>query len=1162
MDTHWNDNCVAARRLRRSGRIFNRRRLRRSSQRILTLLLTATTTLANCLVYADDRPCFLSLPGCAERCSVCPSTAAAHSVRMPYQPAPDESMVNDPTTAPPWHLTIHEAVQIALSNSQVVRNLGLQRAQASDIDEIRAVITTYDPLAAAATADAQWGIFDPLWTTSMDWDHRDLPPGTSFSGGGPTPPRLDTAVFDSGISQLLPSGGQIRAEYVTQYLLNPDHPIGLVPNPQYFSYSQFGVDQPLCQGLGVNVTMAPIRIAAAQAEQTDWRFKQEVLALVRSVETSFWALYAQEQNLKVIDEVLPMFGETVRIRQQQSQANAGTESEVAQARSDLLLYQQQRLDVLSMIAEQQLVIRNLLGLALDDNRYMALVAVPAKTPPLEPLGAAVATAIDRRPDVLRQRLAVYVAQQQTVIARDQLRPRLDFNAFWRINGLGEDVGDSVDSVSDDKFTDWHMGFAFQVPLGRRQAKGNLRAAQLTIEREQAFLEQTAHQASYEVADAYRRATWLSQQQQVADDRIAALGQWNTGAKAQFDNPPAGMSTILALQLYLQNLRDTIDATEKSNAIMADFNSALARLEEVKGTLLESELVQVAGDGTDQLPEGLPSPKIQVPDSMMPQVPENATPSPPSTPPTPPSLPSPPAGSDGGASSDPANNLPAAPMSVAVAPSSPVRLPEITPTTPAPTAPAPVAAAPAAVAKTGDPTPTRPSPIATVPTAPIRTPESTIAPPAPIAASPAETRVQSETTAAPPTPTASVPIASAPNDTLKVPESVMPSQPPTGVATQAPSYAPPSQATIARAPETAIRLPESMKPSPTPVADISRATVAHPDSTLPTQPPVADFNTSIRVPDSMLPGPKEYPSAALEAPSAPIVAAIGPAPVANDANGSLQVPDSMLPSSAAAVSPPAQSGRWYSRGPSAAVALAGKVGIRVPDSMMPGPKEVATAPATIEPQRVADAPSRSPAQAAAPIGSIRVPDSMMPGPKDVAMAPAAIEPQRVAYAPSYGPSQAAEPIGSIRVPDSMMPGPKEVATAPATIEYQSVANVPSHAPAQAAEPIGSIRVPDSIMPQSAGATTNFAARLPATNAATPTTTQVAAAPYSPMRLPDSMLPSPSTNGPSAPAQTNGGPSDAWPSDALRPAEPMRMPESMLPESAATAARTSWQSTIVR
>lgn len=621
------------------------RRSRKPARAILILWLSVASTFGNCTVLAYDRPTFLGVPycpSCEARCGVCPSEVAARCVPIHISPEANAQLVADPTSAERWTLTIHDAVQIALSNSEAIRNLGLQQAQSSDMDRIRSVITRYDVPAAVAAADAQWGIFDPVLTTSMEWYKQDIPPGTSFAGIGARPPRLDTAEFDTSITQLLPTGGQFRAEYVTDYLLNPDHPVNLDPNPQYFTYSEFGITQPLCQGRGPEVTMSSIRIAAAKAEQTDWRFKQEVLALVRSVQTTYWALYAQQQNLKMIDEVLPMFREIVRIREQQSQASAGTEAEVAQARSNSLLYEQRRLETLSLIAEQQLVLRNLMGLPLNDSRYMVLIAAPAKTPPLETLSDAVNTAINRRPDILRQRLAVYVAQQTTIVAGDKMRPRFDFGAFWRINGLGEDLGSSIEQMDDNRYNDWQMGFAFQMPLGRRQARGELRAAQLTVQKERALLDQAAHQTSYQVADAYRRAIWLGQQQQVADARVVALRQWRAGAKAQFENPPPGMTTTNALQLYLENLRELMDASSQSNAILSDFNSALSRLEEVKGTLLEREMVEVAGDGTNELPPGLPVPSLKTPESMLPEPGQGAKPSQPapaqpqSAPATPPS----------------------------------------------------------------------------------------------------------------------------------------------------------------------------------------------------------------------------------------------------------------------------------------------------------------------------------------------------------------------------------------------------------------------------------------------------------------------------------------------------------------------------------------------
>lgn len=528
----------------------------------------------------------------------------------------DEGMDGSPRQ---WRLTIYEAVQVAIGNSEAVRNLGLVEA-ASKNDIVRSVITSYDPLEAANEADAQWGIFDPLWTTSMQWDRMDIPPGTSFSGIGTRPPQLDTADFMSSIEQLLPLGTRVRVDWVTDYLFNPQKPPGLSPNPQYFSYTQVGLTHPLLQGSGVDVTMAPIKIASAQAEQTDWQFKQEMLALVRSVETTYWGLYAQRENLAAIEQILPALRETVRLRSQQAGANLGAASDVSRARSDLLLYEQRRLETLSRVAEQQLVLRNLMGLEPNAAMEILPLAAPQTSLPTQTLQEAVIEAANRRPDVLRQRLAVFIAQQERLLADNALKPRLDLTGFWRMNGLGEDLGQSYSVQTNNDYRDWELGVFFQIPLGRRQGFANLRAADYRISRERALLEQTVHQASFEVADVYRRIDWLQQQRAIVVERNAALSEWRNGVQAQFENPPPGVSPAFALEVYLQNLRDGLETAISSNALAADYNSALARLEEVKGTLLDRRFVEIAGDPTSELLENLPPAELQLPDSILPAPP--------------------------------------------------------------------------------------------------------------------------------------------------------------------------------------------------------------------------------------------------------------------------------------------------------------------------------------------------------------------------------------------------------------------------------------------------------------------------------------------------------------------------------------------------------------
>lgn len=1076
---------------------------------------------------------------------------------MHAPPMPNAQLITNPTAADRWLLTVHDVVQIALANSRVVRNLGLQQAQSSDIDKIRAVITQYDPAAAAAQAEAQWGIFDPVLGTTMQWYHQDIPPGVSFSGIGARPPRLDTADFDASISQLLPTGGTFRADYITQYLLNPDHPVNLDPNPQYFTYSQFGLNQPLLQGSGSAVTLAPIRIASAKAEQTDWRFKQEILALVRSVETAYWSLYAQQQNLKAIDNVLPMFREIVRIREQQSQAAAGTETEVAQARSDMLLYEQQRFATLSLIAEQQLVLRDLMGLSLDDNRYMVLVAVPAKTPPLEPLATAVDIAVNRRPDILRQRLAVYVAQQETVVAGDKMRPILDFGAFWRINGLGEDLGSSIEQMDDNRFNDWQIGLGFQVPLGRRQAKGNLRAAQLTIEKQRALLDQAAHQTSYEVADAYRRTIWLAQQQRVADDRVAALTQWGVGAKAQFENPPSGMSTTNALQLYLQNLRDLMDAIGQVNAIMSDFNSALARLEEVKGTLLERELVEIDGDGTSQLPPDLPVPQLEPTDSALPP-PSNEPPAP-ATPPAAPATESAPRNSDSSQTYprlEQAQPIQPAPINSPVQPNSPPgsggqvqQMPSVIPQAEQPVTSSPVnrPSSPYANLK-----PDAVAPAPTQPAAPAPAQELATAPPTP--AEPPSPRLT--TKAAERLSTARTMVGKKlhdlsasvhrpkfePKSQLSLPESVRPAPPEVAQLPTPPMVAEP--AAPAQAPEIALRTTPGTERAARPIARAARGSgnLQMPASVVPESPSDA---TEVYVIDQQAPEKRvsSEPSVVAEAPRtmlapsyqwqpmepmeatpltsvlAPNVAAQGNTARINGpvAQRPLQLPDSLQPTTEVVATPamvPAPSYQWQPMEPMDVTPL----------SSVPVPQLTAHVNAAPMNALVAQRP-------------LQLPDSVQPT-TEVVAAPLTMP----------TPSYQWQPMPPMDVtPLSNVPAPK----------FSAQVNT---APMNAATAQRPLQLPDSLQPMPEAATASSARPTGAIPLAHDES--FASQPLTLIQLPESVLPEQQSVSQPAPIRhANAIPIQNRNAQRQVPTQ-VQLPESMLPSVPSTATRTSWQPTAIR
>ena len=153
--------------------------------RCLMLATFSVTTFASTPQgFADPRPFIPPLASC-HNYGVCPSRTAA-CIGLPYIPACDPAVNGGAAAGPAWNLTLQEAVNTAMANSEAVRNLGLVEA-ASKNDIVRSLITTYDPMEADALAAAEWGIFDPVFTVEALWDRQNVPPGTSFSGIGNRP---------------------------------------------------------------------------------------------------------------------------------------------------------------------------------------------------------------------------------------------------------------------------------------------------------------------------------------------------------------------------------------------------------------------------------------------------------------------------------------------------------------------------------------------------------------------------------------------------------------------------------------------------------------------------------------------------------------------------------------------------------------------------------------------------------------------------------------------------------------------------------------------------------------------------------------------------------------------------------------------------------------
>src|SRR4029079_3520733 len=64
---------------------------------------------------------------------------------------------------------------------------------------------------------------------------------------------------------------------------------------------------------------------------------------------------------------------------------------------------------------------------------------------------------------------------------------------------------------------------------------------------------------------------------------------------RFLTPAAGVSLLQALDIYSRSIQASVTATKNAAELLAQYNTALARLEESKGTLLDEHGIYIYGD---------------------------------------------------------------------------------------------------------------------------------------------------------------------------------------------------------------------------------------------------------------------------------------------------------------------------------------------------------------------------------------------------------------------------------------------------------------------------------------------------------------------------------------------------------------------------------------
>lgn len=376
-------------------------------------------------------------------------------------------------------------------------------------------------------------------------------------------------------------------------------------NPNFNSTVNLTVTQPLMRGFGREIQTAQIVISQNDYKISQEQFRQQVWTTVRTVYRAYWALVIAESNLQT--RILALDLAQQQLNRNRIQVEIGTLAPIETIQAE----QQVASEELAVTRAQQTLddaeddLKRLVNIEAATVTGWRINIVPTTEPPLDKrpvdLDEAIRTAIDNDPVLRQEALRLDSQSLNLKVARDALRPQLNFTGSLQLSGTGGDFlirgggfgssevseiqeggfGDALRTMFSGDFYNWTVGLQVQFPINNWVAKARHAQATIAQRRIVVTVADREQELRINVTKAARQVTSGARQvEQAATARELAQRQLD----AEQRKFAVGTTTNFEV---LRFQRDLVTAQTSELQAILDYVNSLADLEQLKGTLLES-----------------------------------------------------------------------------------------------------------------------------------------------------------------------------------------------------------------------------------------------------------------------------------------------------------------------------------------------------------------------------------------------------------------------------------------------------------------------------------------------------------------------------------------------------------------------------------------------
>jgi len=497
-----------------------------------------------------------------------------------------------PADAPIVRLPLQEIIQRVAAHNKEARVAGYEPS----IEETRQI-----------EADAR---FDPSFFLNGTYEVQRLlspTPGTTIDPNEP-PREFRTLSGQAGIRQLLPTGAQAEYNYKVQQIQQTTPPGSVTPavSPYYLDELQLKLTQPLLRDFGTEVNRARIVISRNNRRISLLEFRKTLEQQLFEAERSYWQLVQAEREVAIQQDLLDRSLQTYTILK--NRFDAGLDVSRIQVTQAGTFVESQRA-VLIRAKSRVGTLSDQLKRFMNDPDFLPAgpeIILPADSPIVDridfELPDLIDTALDFRLELGQQILRIRTAEITQEVARNNLLPQLNFTGSLTISGIGINVGQALKDERQWDNLSSSLALELEVPLGNRAARAIYRRVEL--QRLQA-MEQYANlvdTVQVDVKTALREVntSW----QAIGRRRLARFQAEDSllGIQQLVEADQPLTPEFVQLQLDAQERLARAAAEEAAEITL--YNTAIAQLEQAKGTLLRYNNVVM-------VEEPLPNPPPQL-----------------------------------------------------------------------------------------------------------------------------------------------------------------------------------------------------------------------------------------------------------------------------------------------------------------------------------------------------------------------------------------------------------------------------------------------------------------------------------------------------------------------------------------------------------------------